>query len=78
MSTSNFSSGLRWPEALQMIGNCCKLTVIFVAGNPFVDEAWLKMLKLRMTQGIEKKPVCLRSLVVQQCQHHGYEIEWSL
>jgi hypothetical protein len=42
MSTSNFSSGLRWPEALQMIGNCCKLTVIFVAGNPFVDEAWLK------------------------------------
>eukprot|EP00913_Durusdinium_trenchii_P003521 g3257.t1 len=24
--------------ALQMIGNCCKLTVICVAGNPFVDD----------------------------------------
>eukprot|EP00438_Fugacium_kawagutii_P002057 Skav212338 [mRNA] locus=scaffold1488:88586:105923:+ [translate_table: standard] len=23
-----------------MIGNCCKLTVMLAAGNPFVDEAW--------------------------------------
>ena len=23
-----------------MIGNCCKLTAIHVAGNPFVDETW--------------------------------------
>ena len=28
-------------EALQMIGNCCKLTAIQVAGNPFVDETWV-------------------------------------
>ncbi|CAK9087584.1 BTB and MATH domain-containing protein 40 [Durusdinium trenchii] len=27
--------------ALQMIGNCCKLTVICVAGNPFVDDTCL-------------------------------------
>lgn len=32
-------------EALQMIGNCCKLTVIFTAGNPFVDDTWHRQAK---------------------------------
>ena len=55
-----------------MIGNCYKLTVIFVAGNPFVDEAWLKI----GTQGLARDQRASRVfVVVQQCQHHGYEVE---